>query len=515
MKNNQLKEGLFRLDSEIPHCRTIWIGVLQGTWKEIGIQYGQRCGRDIARNFDIFWEKDVLGKGWLPRGERLWQKGRTEEERAEYCAAYMQRFFRELSFLSPELTELFKGIAEGAENELDKCIYAGAITHFIKIAALNFNDAQFHPHWDFRNDSPYSIQSGKIRGNIGGDDCNAFWVKGKATKTGETYATRAVQSLHSMPRGYFNRQVAYVAIPKDPHARVFWGLGTAGNLGGLGGGLMNDRGVCCLTSGCSYSEENWAQADETAAPGIRDFVLAIYGVIFSKSAREAATRVSVGTERYRKMTGRKTVLRARGANIVFADPKEAYCVEQNARHYAIRRPGDLGEKGGDYIVIANHFKSEKGSFDEKNIFHRDRPMTQYEPETEGGPYGSYYRFWSGMWMLRNNYGKIDREMVMRELVTAHYAYDKEGTRYDPDPDSHTPAVQKENLTGTFCAHVVPFTKEYPLGMGGNSETSVFNLSTLEVWWVPVWPCHYKEWNMDWDYLNLKPFSKYRKMLWGY
>jgi hypothetical protein len=515
MENNRLNKQAFRLSSEIPHCRSLWIGVLQGSWREMGTQYGQRCGRDIARNFDMFWEKDVLGRGTLPRGERLWQIGRTGAEREKYCLAYIQRSFKELSFLSPELIEFFKGMARGAERELDKCAHADACSHFIKIAALNFNDAQFHPNWDFRQDRPGAARPTAMEARLGGDDCNSFWVSGKATKTGETYATRAVQSPHVMPGGYFNRQVAYVAIPKDPQARVFWGLGTAGNLGGLGGGLMNDRGVCCLTSGCSYSEENWAQADETAAPGIRDFVLAIYGVIFSKSAREAASRVTVGTGAYRKKTGRKTVLRARGANIVFADANEAFCVEQNARHYAIRKPGEQGEKGSNYIVTANHFKSQKGSFDENNIFHRAEQMTGYEPEREEGPFGSYYRFWSGMWMLRNNYGKIDREMVMRELVTAHYAYDKKGKRYDPDPETKAPSVRKENLTGTFCAHVVPFTKKYPLGLGGNAETSVFNLTTLEVWWVPVWPCHYKEWNLDWDYLNLGPFSKYRKMLWGY
>ncbi len=46
----------------------------------MGIQYGQRCGKDIARNFDIAWEKSVLkGK------KNLWQEGRTEKEKADYA----------------------------------------------------------------------------------------------------------------------------------------------------------------------------------------------------------------------------------------------------------------------------------------------------------------------------------------------------------------------------------------------------------------------------------------------
>jgi len=276
---------------------------------------------------------------------------------------------------------------------------------------------------------------------------------------------------------------------------------------------MNDLGVCCATAGAQGKGVD-TYPDESLAPGIKDFWLASYGVIFSKTAREAAERATVGTERYRTLTGRKTLLRVCGMNTAFADAKEAYCVESNARHYAIRKPGDLGEKGDNYLVWSNHYKYGNGSFDEDNVFHPDEPMTKYCPEKEKK--SSYYRFWSGMWMLQSNYGKIDREMIMRELVTSHYAYDKAGKRYDPDPDTGVPTVDDESgWTGSFCVHIGPFTKKMPLGKGGNSETTVFNLSTLEVWYVPAWPCHYKQWDMDWHYLNLKPFSEYRKRLWGY
>lgn len=505
----------FQLDTDVPHCRTLWIGILQGSWHEMGVQYGQRCGKDIARNFDTLWNLDVLGEGLF---ERLWQKGRSKEERADYFLAYMDRSLKELHYLSPELVDFFKGVADGAATEFDKCVAAEMSSHLLKTAALNFTDTPLHPNWDFETDQPFAERQQPHQG-INGHDCNSLWVKGGATKTGETYATRAVQAAHWTPEGaegFFTRQVAYVAVPKDPTARIFWGQATAGNFGGLGGGLLNDKGVCCLTSGCSYSEQNWKQADETTAPGIRDFVLAIYGVIFSESARDAAEKVTTGTEKYRKLTGRKTVLRARGANIVFADEHEAYCVEQNARHYAIRKPGECGEKGGDYIVTANHFKSESGSYDEGNNFHADQPMTGYEPEDRKSPAATYDRFWSAMWMLRNNYGNIDREMVMDDFVCAHYAYDEMGNRYEADEiGAPRKELRKELFSGTFCVHMEPINENYPLGIGGNAETSVMNISTREVWWVPVWPCHYKAKNMNWDYLDLKPYAEYRKMLWGY
>jgi hypothetical protein len=344
-------------------------------------------------------------------------------------------------------------------------------------------------------------------------------VKGEATRTGHAYATRTAQSRHVEPGGSAReRQVSYVAIPDDPAARVFWGNGRAGNLGGIGGGLMNDCGVCCLTSGAPDRSDSREHLNAALAPGIRDFLLASSAVMFSSTAEEAVEMVTVGTEEYRRRTGRRTVLRARGCNIVFADADTAFCVEQNAHHYAIRRPGELGEKGGNYLVHANHFKSTAGLFDEDNVFHADRAMADFCPERSDRPNSTYFRFWSGMWMLRNSYGRIDDRMMREELVCSHCGYDEAGRRFDPNPRTGKPTVGEDDAEGqpgwhgTFCAHIGPFTQENPLGVGGNAETTVFDLTTREVWWVPVWPCHYREWNLDWHYTDLKPFADYRRLL---
>ncbi len=492
----------FGFETEIPPFRSLWIGVLQGTWQEMGMQYGQRAGKDIARNFDLWWRENVLAC------KLDWQKGKTEAEKSRYFKTYFQRSLSEFSHLCPELVQFFEAIGQGAAKELDKCAYAGTVPNVLKIAMLNTPMANLHPDWDFNNDCPNTEKTDRTSTQSDEHDCNGFWVKGKATKTGESFATRSAQSVPVIPGGSGReRQVAYVAIPRDPAARVFWGNGRAGNLGGLGGGLLNDRGVCALTSGAQFEESN-TQPDETLAPGIVDFWRASYGVIFSESAREAAERVTIGTERYRELTGRKTVTKNRGCNIVFADVEEAFVVEQNARHYFIRKPGDLGEKGADYIVHANHFVSEKGSFDDNNVFHSDEPMTKYCPENEGK--SSYFRFWSGMWMLHNLYGEIDLEMIRQELVSAHHGYDKAGKRYEPDPETGAPT-----LPGTWCTHEGERTKEHPMGTFTSIETSIFNLSSLEVLWVPIMPCHYKHWNLDWHYINLAHFRDYRKKLWGY
>jgi hypothetical protein len=152
--------------------------------------------------------------------------------------------------------------------------------------------------------------------------------------------------------------------------------------------------------------------------------------------------------------------------------------------------------------------SQKGSFDDNNIFRSDQPMSQYCPEKDGE--SSYYRFCSGMWMLHDCYGNIDSEMIMEEFAPSHVARDRTGKKYPPDPETGAPTV-----SGTWCHHTGERTEEYPMGTGGNVETSVFNLSRLEVRWIPIMPCHYRRWNLDWHYIHLSPFRDLRRMQWGY
>lgn len=283
-------------------------------------------------------------------------------------------------------------------------------------------------------------------------------------------------------------------------------FGWSGQVAGSGGAAFNDRGVSLLTSGSQYSSSN-AQADETLAPGIMDHILGYCAVIFSDTAEEAADYVTIGTKKYPKKTHRKTVLRRRGANIGFGDANDCYIVEQNARHYAIRRPGDMGETNSDFIVGANHFYCDDGSYDENNVWNPDEPMTSYEPEV---PYsGSYFRARSCYWELANNYGNIDKEMVLREIVASHTAYDEDGNAYLPDADG-VPTVRYP-----VCTHqgLSRRTAERPLGSGGTAKIKVFVPNKLEVYWIEGWPCAYKD--KAWNYVNLKPFSDYRKLLWGY
>lgn len=485
--------------AQVPNYRTYSIGVLQGTWNEMGVQYGERTAPDVRWEFDRIWDSYMRPDPWA-------YGNMTEQERTKYILDYLDKSFKELGYLSPQVIDFMQGVAKGAEKELNKSKYASVCSNFQKICVTTYGgEGKLHP-----STSPYYYEPNKPPKSEGvavksvvpapdsdeSSECHWFWMNGRATKSGDTIAM--TQGTH----GYQNlRTVSYVAVPTDPRAHVFYGFGWAGQVAGSGGAAFNENGVGMLTSGTQGKSSN-DQADETLAPGIMDHILGYCAVIFSDTAKQAADYVTVGTADYRAKTGRKTVLRRRGSNIVLVDAKEAYDVEQNARHYAIRKPGYLGETNSDFIAGANHFMFKDGSFDENNVWNANEPMTKYDPEVAEG--GSYYRFWSCFWEIKNRYGKIDKDTVLRQILTSHTAYDQSGKAYPPDANG-VPTKQFP-----VCTHQGARTKENPLGTGGSAKIRVFIPNKLEVYWIEGWPCAYED--KGWNSLSLKPFSEYRKLL---
>ena len=194
--------------------------------------------------------------------------------------------------------------------------------------------------------------------------------------------------------------------------------------------------------------------------GAKDFPLSSGCVIFSDTASEAATKYTVGTPGYRNKTGRKQVLGTRSSIIVFVDPNEAYCVEKNANRFAIRTPGYI-EKDDTYLVFANDFMYNEGSFDENMLWLADQPMTMYSPQEEES--SSYYRFWTLNWRIANLLDKkqgIDRELMKRFIVTSHDVYDKEGNFYPAQEDRNFNTSLKE--PDSPCSHRNFGVPGYPL-----------------------------------------------------
>lgn len=483
----------FSLPTPTLPTRLLTIGVLRGSWREMGIQYGERAAGDIAQHWDVDWEDRVIAC----TGQ--WAQSRTPADRQAYRLQYLQRSWQELETLSPQLCEFMRGVAEGAAAELAAAHHGPDLPGHLKVLYLNESDAAVHPSWDFAADRP-GPAGPEVAGadsyvddhDNQGDGCNGFWISGSRTENGHALAQRAVQA--GMNRSV--TVVSYVAVPDDPAAQVFWAAGRAGCLGGLGA-MMNESGVCLLTSG-----SQGGAVDETLAPGVKDFILGAYGVIFHRSAGAAARGVTVGPASYREATGRDTVLRFRGANLVFGDPQGAVAVESNARHFWLRGAGDHGcpeaTDEGDYLVIANHFVGT-ASYDENMVLHEDQPMSDYVP----GRAGSASRYWTGHWWLREH-GRPMTVADAKALAVTHDSYDREGTFQPVDPVTGRQLQAEE----TWCAHKFDDgAVGAPLGTDGNNITTVYDLHARQAWFVLGWPCHYPAWHMEWNQVDLDDYRR--------
>jgi hypothetical protein len=237
-----------------------------------------------------------------------------------------------------------------------------------------------------------------------------------------------------------------------------------------------------------------------------------YAAAFSDTAKKAVEILTVGRPEYRTKSGYKIVIGkcTKGANWVVSDTHEAYVVESipadlsGVARYAVRRPGDMGETG-DYIVSTNNVEA-KDSYNEQNVYEHDHPMSQHGSGLANPVHGlgvnggSGTRFMTFMWLIRNNYGRITPEMV-KQWRTAHYVYDREGTRHDILGVAGHGQVSPHLVPGvsTLCAHSKgpagsdPFT-------GANIYVSLSVAQDLTVWRTKGRPC---EWTGPWDALALR------------
>ncbi len=458
--------------------QVVWIGALEGSWKEMGIQYGQRAAKDIRNNSDTEW------KGTLEHFDN------DPQRVIRLAKAYEEQIY----LLSPEMIDFMEGIAEGAAEELNKSVYVDQASNYMRILAQQLEMA-LRPRYE-------QFLDGQSTGSLGTEEesdthaCQGWWVTGPATKDGETYVTR-----HSQGGSWGSENangVAFVLVPEDPCAAVTFVQCAAGDIGGSGQ-CFNEYGVY----------QGWTVANtrkpvnEWAAIGVPEYVYNLPAVVFSKSAQEAVDYVKYGTPRYRRLTGRTTLLRARSAVLMYSDEKEAFVIEKVARRLAVRTPGSLGETGNSYLCMANHFLSTDGSYDENDVFSADIPMAEFVPEQEGN--SSYYRMWGMMWWFKNHYGEITLDMLMNDLSASHYAYDREGNYIAPNPDTGLPEI------GAHCVHG-SFTEDYPLGTKASWNVSIAVPGALQIYFIPAMPCQWVQ--HSWNCVDLNIYSAYRKAVYG-
>lgn len=453
-----------------PHPR--YLGELSGSWHQIGKQYGERAG-DLIRMVFEGWYREHIGR----------------YTGVESMLEYLHRIENYLQGLAPEALDLMKGMAVGAKKELDESVYADLMTHYEKVLLIN-------SYFQLSRPLP-GLGAGGAGDEGGGPACSGAVILGGGTRNGKMIHVSS-EDQHFFPQEYL---VTYVVNPSDKRAHRYTVTDSAGEIGSQT--AMNDRGV--VVSGYAGGG-----IDVIVRPGLDWQVGVWFATAFADSAAKAVELLTVGTPEYRKKTGNRIVIGrcGTGVNWVASDLREAYVVESipgdlnGVARYAVRRPGDLGEKAQGYVVSTNTVEATY-SYNENNEYDPAHPMSQHGNATQNPSYlglsGSGMRHWTLMWLIGNNYGDVTVEMV-QEWRRAHYIYDMEGNRHDwlwvEGYGWISPHLVPR--VGTMCRHSLdsPGVDNF---QGINIYVSIAVPQDLTVHRTKGRPC---EWVGPWDALSL-------------
>jgi len=464
-----------------------YLGTLSGSWHDIGVQYGQKAG-DFIRYVYEGWYKELIAAQYLNQNIVDY----VHQENAYY------------KNLSPEALQLIAGIAEGAKQDLDQSIYANKMTNFEKILMIN-------SYFGLQGKPPVGpIASVSRPGDPVVRTCSGAVIFGKATRDGKLIHVSS-EDQHFFPQEYL---VTYIVHPGDPNAHTYTVTASAGEIGSQH--AINDKGV--VVSGYAGGGIGIASPTFSAPfsgyrrPGLDWQLGSFYADAFSSTAEEAVQRLTVGTPEYRQKSGYKIVIGkcTKGANWVVSDLHHAYVVEsipadQNGvARYAVRKPGEMGEIGANYIVSTNNVEANY-SCDENNLCSTDHPMSQHGNSTQNPNYfglsGSGQRFWTFMWLINNNYGQITPDMVKQWRKT-HFFIDKSGVEHDTlvYTDGKSYPTYLTPGAGTLCRHTTlasqPGVDQFT---GINIYVSLSTPDNLTVYRTKGRPC---EWVGPWDALSL-------------
>ncbi len=470
-----------------------FIGMLKGDWRQMGRELGERAGEETRYVSDIWWN-DMC---------ELWGKAETQKAFALYEA--------QIAAFEPGLIDFMKGIAAGAAPWLDRSPYADPghpqhATNYQRVLAVNIWDSwsMMHPRAFPDGSSTYggarTPPAPVQRQNAG---CSAFAARGKATVDG------AVLSAHNRHSSYNPRcyQQAFVIRPADGHA--CWVLTNSPQV--AANQLVNEKGVSIslLAGGATNprSLDYKGGAYSAEGFGIPWFHLFLYVGTHAGTAKEAIDMLTRGTPEYRRRTGRESLFRCGGWNFLVADSETLAVVEATADRYAVRYAGDMlpftgpGGKDVDSIVATNHFICDF-SYDDKNN-RTDIPMTIFQDgyrrdQNTGEIVGlnvSGERFWTLVWDIRHNHGRIDRYRS-QQIMSGTYIYDKDtGKKIDvalgPDKEWH--------IYGT----VRPCTQGYLSEWDGTCDAKIASLAdkNVTVYWTLGNP---GDWQGAWDAYRFSP-----------
>jgi hypothetical protein len=465
--------------------RANFVGTLQGNWYQMGKQFGERAGEATRYVSDIWWKAEC----------ELYGKAETLKAFALYEA--------QIAALHPGLIDFMKGISDGASRWLDKSKYADKdhplyASSYQRVLAVNLWDewAMMHPG-KFPDGSSTYGGSEKSPAKTCLAECSAFAARGKATMQGEVISA---QNRHAEfdPRCY-----EQVYIIKPVLGNTLWVLTNSSQV--VANQVVNDKGVSLSLLAGGFTNPGslnyYGKSYCAEGFGVPWFHLFLYIGMHANTAKEAIDMLTVGTPEYRSKTGRDTLLRGGGWNFLVADEHTLAVVEATANRYAVRYAGDVLPFTGDewtdpdYIVATNHFICDF-SYDEHNN-RTNIPMTilgsgySYDPSTgeKIGLNGSGIRFWTLMWDIKHNYGRIDRYRA-QQIMSGVYAYDKN------TGEKQEVAQDKEGNYRIYGA-VMPCTLGLISLFGGtcDAKIAVLNKGNTVVYWTMGNPT---DWQGAWD-----------------
>lgn len=463
-----------------PHPR--YLGELTGSWHQMGKQYGQRAA-DLIRWVYEGWYRELL----------------PVQGSAEGMAAYLRQQEAYYALLVPEALELMHGIAEGAAAELASSVFARELSDFDKIMMIN-------SYYGLKGKPPATMLA-EVTADFGVHCCSGAVILGPATRDGKSIHVSS-EDQHFFPQEYL---VSFIARPSDPRAHGYTVTDSAGEIGSEH--AQNDRGVTVSGyAGGGIGILGPTLADPFSGyrrPGLDWQVGNFYAAAFADSARHAVELLTIGRAEYRRKSGRRVVIGkcTRGVNWLVSDRDEAFVIEsipadQHGRaRYAIRLPGQMGEKGGHFIASTNNVEAAD-SYDEDNVHDPAHPMRQHgNGEQKPAYFGlnlTGMRFWTFMWLIRNEYGRIDVERV-QAWRRSHFIYDRSGMRHDhATVDGRPVPVHLLPDAATLCWHSSG-AAGVDTFQGVDTYVSLSVAQDLTSFRTKGRPC---EWSGPWDRLSL-------------
>lgn len=432
------------------------LGELKGSWFEIGSSYAQKSSDFIQIVFEDTYKKleNLFG--------------------LEHLLLDLCQYRFSISNFSTQAVNFMKGIAVGAKEAFDQSEYSDVCTDYMKVIMMCCRNELLFRH-------PANCYNGKLFQKVacGREGCSALAIVGK--DGGAREKETIIAHNNDGPFGLL-LNVSYIAVPDDCNANSFWSLGLAGQ---PTFSQANSKGLIIVETagGVINPFEN--------AFGVPWQIIAWHTIAYSSSVEEATKIITSGTGRYRKITGKKSLLRTGGCNYLLADGNDLRVLETSARRYSIRLAGDLNEEGR-YIVLTNHnfmdhSYDEQGTYTETSMVHSIPP-------------GSDKRFWTLMHLIKNNFGNIDERMV-QEFMSSHLIIDHNGEKLNFGTHEVPPQLSELNSV-TPCAHEGGYPEQY---IGGTEESKVLTIreDEIAIKYVQGRPC---EWKGKWDGIILKKIT---------